>query len=257
VTPYKNGFRDDEYESKRLEGRNVILEALKNGAPLDKIFIKKGEIEGTLRIIKAMARDIGVPVCETDKVKLDFMSRAGSHQGVIATLSSREYVETEDILAAAEEKGEQPFILALDGMTDPRNFGAIIRSADAFGVHGVITTKRRSAGLTAAASKAAAGAAEYALVARAPNLAGEIDKLKKRGLWVAYADARGEPISAARLDGPLAVVIGGEGGGVSALTRKKCDFNVSIPMLGHIPSLNASVAAAIIMYEVSRRRRGE
>ena len=239
----------------RLEGRNAILEALNRGRPIDKILIKKGEVEGTLRVIAAKARERGIVVQEVNRLKLDLMSQTSSHQGVIALCAAHEYAEVSDILARARERGEAPLILLLDGITDPHNLGAIIRTADAAGVHGVIIPKNRAAGLTGIVSKAAAGALEHVLVAKVVNISRIIEDLKKEGLWIAAADMRGEEMYGAPLDGPLAIVIGGEGGGSGRLVKEKCDFLVKIPMRGNITSLNASVAAGVILYEIDRRRQ--
>ncbi|MDR1531284.1 MAG: 23S rRNA (guanosine(2251)-2'-O)-methyltransferase RlmB [Clostridiales bacterium] len=244
-------------EMSVLVGRNAVLEALNHGKPIDKIFFKTGEIEGTLRVILAKAKDAGIVTVQAGKNKLDELAQAGrgvSHQGVVATCPAREYAQVEDLLQLAQEKGEQPFVIVLDGITDPYNLGAIIRTADACGAHGVIIPKRRAAGLTPIVSKTSAGAAEHVLVARAVNLARELDNLRKRGLWTACADASGQDIYSADLSGPMALVIGSEGGGVGRLVMDKCDLRVRIPMYGAVSSLNASVAAGVLMYEVRRRR---
>ena len=242
-------------DTLRLEGRNAVLEALSRGRTLDKILIKKGEVEGTLKVIAAKARERGIMVQEVNRLKLDAMSQSSSHQGVIALCAAHDYAEVSDMLERAKERGEDPLILILDGITDPHNLGAIIRTADAAGAHGVIIPKNRAAGLTGIVSKAAAGALEHVLVAKVVNITRVIEELKKEGLWIAAADMRGKDMYGASLDGPLAIVIGGEGGGSGRLVKEKCDFLVKIPMLGKISSLNASVAAGIVLYETVRRRK--
>lgn len=248
------GFEAYE-ESLQLEGRNAVMEALNHDKPIDKIFMKKGEIEGTLKVIAAKARDKGIVVQEIDKVKMDYMSLSNNCQGVIARCPAYDYCEVSDIIENARSKGEDPFIVILDEITDSHNLGAVIRTAEACGVHGVIIPKRRSVGVNAIVSKTSAGAAEYVPVAKVTNIARAIEELQAANIWVACADMEGEPYFKAPLTGPLAVVIGNEGKGVSRLVKEKCDFSVGIPMYGRISSLNASVSAGLIMYEVIRRRR--
>ncbi len=245
---------NDEIENLNLEGRNAVLEALNHDKTIDKILVRKDGIEGTLKVIAAKAREKGIVVQEVDKNKLDFICQSGNHQGVIAMCPAHEYVEVEDILNKAKEKNEPPFIIILDGITDPHNLGAIIRSADACGVHGVIIPKRRAVGLTGIVSKTSAGAIEHVLISRVSNLTNVIDSLKEKGIWVACAEFEGEYLYKSDLSGAIAIVIGAEGEGVSRLVKEKCDFNVKIPMLGKISSLNASVAAGVLMFEVVRRR---
>ena len=216
--------------------------------------MQKGNVEGTIRRIVGIAKEKGVVVQEVVKQKLDEMSQTKNHQGVIAIVSEHEYADVEDIINSAESKGEKPFIIILDNITDPHNLGAIIRTAECAGAHGVIIPKRRSVGLTAVVGKTSAGAIEYMPVARVTNIARTIDDLKSRGIWVACADMGGDDYFDASLDGALALVIGSEGEGVSRLVKEKCDFTVSIPMYGKISSLNASVAAALLMYEAVRQR---
>jgi len=239
----------------QIEGRNAVLEALKHGSAIDKIFVRKGEFTGTLRVIAAKAREAGVAVVETNKIKLDEMSESRNHQGIIAICPVREYAEVQDILNLADKKNEEPFIIILDSITDTYNLGAIIRTADASGAHGVIIPKRRSATLSGMVSKASAGAAEHVLVARVSNIASVIDALKKINVWIICADVNGKEVYDADLSGAVALVIGGEGTGVSRLIKEKSDFIVRIPMRGKISSLNSSVAAGVLMYEVTRRRR--
>ena len=247
------GFEAFE-DSLRLEGRNAVMEALNHDRPIDKIFLKKGEVEGTLKVIAAKAREKGIVVQEVDKVKLEHMSSVSNCQGVIALCPAYEYCEVEDIINNARNKGEDPFIIILDEITDPHNLGAVIRTADACGAHGVIIPKRRAVGVNAIVSKTSAGAAEYVSVARVTNIARTVEELQRENIWVACADMDGQPYFGAPLNGAIAVVIGNEGKGVSRLVREKCDFSVGIPMYGKISSLNASVSAALIMYEVVRRR---
>ncbi len=245
---------DKKFNENQLEGRNAVLEVLKSGRDIEKIIVQKGNVEGTIRRIVGIAKEKGVVVQEVVKQKLDEMSQTKNHQGVIAIVSEHEYADVEDIINSAESKGEKPFIIILDNITDPHNLGAIIRTAECAGAHGVIIPKRRSVGLTAIVGKTSAGAIEYMPVARVTNIARTIDDLKSRGIWVACADMGGDDYFDASLDGALALVIGSEGEGVSRLVKEKCDFTVSIPMYGKISSLNASVAAALLMYEAVRQR---
>ncbi|MDR2938780.1 MAG: 23S rRNA (guanosine(2251)-2'-O)-methyltransferase RlmB [Clostridiales bacterium] len=246
-----------EETNLQLEGRNAVLEALNNDKDIDKIFIKKsdsGTVEGTLKVIFAKAKDRGVVVIEAAKAKLDEMSQSGNHQGVIALCPPIEYVEISVILENAKNKNETPFVLVLDGITDPHNVGAIIRSCDACGVHGVIIPKRRAATITGIVSKTSAGAIEHVPIAKVTNINSAIEELKAAGLWVGCADQDGQVCYNSNLTGPVAIVIGNEGTGVSRLVKENCDFVSSIPMYGKIGSLNASVAASVMMYEVIRQR---
>ena len=239
-----------------IEGRNAVIEALRAGASIDKIFIQKGETDRTLGHIASTARAAGVVVVDADKRKLDFMSRTHAHQGVIALASVREYVSVEDILNIAREKGENPLIVVCDEISDPHNLGAIIRTAECAGAHGVVIPKRRSAGLTSIVGKTSAGAVSYVPVARVPNIPALLEQLQKEGVWVFGTAAEGTTtLYSADLKGPAAIVIGSEGEGMTRLVREKCDFLVSIPMKGKISSLNASAAAAILLYEAVRQRR--
>ncbi len=242
-------------ETDKLEGRNSVMEALKANRTINKLFISKGEKEGSIRQIIAMARQKGIITTEVDKSVLDGMSTAKSHQGVIAYVAVKDYVEVDDILAAAQEKGQPPFIIILDEISDPHNFGAILRTANAVGAHGVIIPKRRAIGLTTAVSKASAGAVEYVPVSRVTNISQTIEYLKKNNVWVVGTDSTGEKaFYESDLKGPIALVVGSEGEGMGKLVREKCDFVVNIPMQGEISSLNASVAAAIVMYEILKQR---
>lgn len=258
INKYKRNYKDEIDEEKaklQLEGRNSVLEALNSGKTIDKIIVKQGEIEGTLKVIVAKAHEKEIVVSKVDKAKMDEISVTGNNQGVIAFCPAHEYSSVEEILQKAYDKNEDPFIIVLDEITDPHNLGAIIRTADACGAHGVIIPKRRSVSLTAVVAKASAGAIEYVSVARVTNIANTIDMLKKSGVWTAAADMDGEEYFDAPLKGAIAVVIGNEGKGVSRLVKEKCDFSLSIPMLGKISSLNASVAAGLIMYEIVRQRK--
>lgn len=240
-----------------IEGRNAVQEALRAGRAIDKIYIARGEVDKTLGHIASKAREAGIVVVECDRRKLDFMSRTHAHQGVIAAAAVREYCTVEDILAAARESGEPPFVVICDEISDPQNLGAIIRSAECAGAHGVIIPKRRSAGLTAVVDKASAGAAEHMRIARVPNIPALLRELKDQGLWVYGTAANGSSgLWETDLRGPVALVIGSEGDGMGRLVSECCDFIISLPMKGRLGSLNASAAAAITMYEVLRQRSG-
>ena len=240
-----------------IEGRNAVTEALRAGTPIDKIFIARGETDKTLGHIASTARAAGVVVVEADRRKLDYMSATKAHQGVIALAAVREYASVEDILSAARERGEAPLLVVCDEISDPHNLGAIIRTAECAGAHGVIIPKRRSVGLTAVVGKASAGALEYLPVARVSNLVSTIRDLQKAGVWVFGTAADGDTgLYTADLKGPAAIVIGSEGEGMSRLVEENCDFLVSIPMKGGLNSLNASAAAAILLYEAVRQRMG-
>ena len=238
-----------------IEGRNAVIEALRAGRTIDKIYIAKGETDKTLGHIASKARDAGVVVVEADRRKLDAMSATKAHQGVIAIAAVREYCTVEDILAIAEQRGEAPFVVACDEISDPHNLGAILRSAYCAGAHGVVIPKRRSAGLTGIVDKTSAGAAEHMAVARVANLPAALRDLKDRGLWV-YGAAANAQASLWQTDftGPLCLVVGSEGEGMGRLVTEHCDFLVSIPMKGDLDSLNASAAATVLMYEVLRQR---
>ena len=238
-----------------IEGRNAVIEALRAGRTIDKIYIAKGDVDQTLGHIASKARSAGVVVVEADRRKLDAMSQTHAHQGVIALCAVKEYCTVADILSIAQARGEPPFVIVCDEISDPHNLGAIIRSAECAGAHGVIIPKRRSAGLTAVVDKTSAGAVEHVAIARVPNLSAAIGELKKSGLWVYGAAAEGaSPMWQTDLTGPVCLVIGSEGDGIGRLVRENCDFLVSIPLKGQISSLNASAAAAVLMYEVLRQR---
>ena len=247
--------RSFELENEQIEGRNAVIEALRAGRAIDKIFLARGEVDKTLGHIASRAREQGLVVVECDRRKLDFMSRTHAHQGVIALCAVKETVSVADILAIAAERGEPPFVIVCDEISDGHNLGAIIRSAECAGAHGVIIPKRRSAGLTAAVDKASAGAVEHMAVARVPNLPAALQELKKQGLWVYGTAADGaSDLWHTDFSGAVALVIGSEGDGMGRLVRENCDVIVSLPMKGRLNSLNASVAAGIVMYEVMRQR---
>ena len=241
-----------EMPENLLCGRNPIREALKAGRPVEKLLVASGDLSGAAREIVGMAREAGVIVQMVDRSRLDQIYPA--HQGLLAYVAAVPYSTVEDMLADAEEKGEDPFLILLDGITDPHNLGAIIRTAECVGAHGVIIPERRAAGLTPAAAKAAAGALSHMKIARVTNLNRAIDDLKERGVWIIGTAMDGESAFTANLSGPAALVIGSEGDGVSRLTLEKCDLRVTLPMKGHIESLNASVAAGVLMYEIARAR---
>ena len=240
-----------------IEGRNAVIEALRAGENIDKIFIQKGETDKTLGHIASKARAAGIVVVDADKRKLDGMSRTHAHQGVIALAAMREYVSVEDILAKAAEKGENPLIVVCDEISDPHNLGAIIRTAECAGAHGIVIPKRRSAGLTAVVAKPSAGAVAHMPVARVANIPSLLKDLKKQGVWVFGTAASGTTsLYEADHKGSAAIVIGSEGDGMTRLAEENCDFLVSIPMKGKLNSLNASAAAAILLYEAVRQRLG-
>lgn len=238
-----------------LEGRNALTEALSAGRPVDKVYIAAGDTDRALARLAALAKQAGAVVVETDRRKLDMMSATGAHQGVIAVTAAHSYASMEDIFARAEESGEQPLIVVCDELTDPHNLGAIMRTAECAGAHGVIIPKRRSVGLTAVVGKASAGAVEYMPVVRVNNITAALRELKERGVWVYGTAADGaQTLYGADLKGASAIVIGNEGDGISRLVAENCDVMLSIPMKGKISSLNASAAASILLYEAVRQR---
>ena len=237
-----------------IEGRNAVLEAFRSGKCVDKLFILDGCQDGPVRTIAREARKHDTIVKFVPKERLDSMSETGHHQGVMAYAAAYEYAEVEDILKIAEEKGEPPFLFLLDGIEDPHNLGAIIRTANLAGAHGVIIPKRRAVGLTATVARTSAGALNYTPVAKVTNMAATIEDLKKRGIWFVCADMGGESMYRLNLTGPIGLVIGNEGEGVSRLVKEKCDMIASIPMKGDIDSLNASVATGVLAYEIVRQR---
>ena len=241
----------------QLEGRNALTEALRSGRTIDKVFIASGDTDKGLQRLAAQAKEAGAVIVPVDRRKLDQMSTTHSHQGVIALAAAREYATIDDILQEAADRGEAPLIVICDELTDPHNLGAIIRSAECAGAHGVIIPKRRSVGLTATVAKASAGAVEYMKVARVTNINAAMEELKKKGVWIFGTAAEGSiPMYQADMTGPAAVVIGSEGDGMSRLVRQNCDVIVHIPMKGNISSLNASAAASILLYEAVRQRLG-
>lgn len=239
----------------KIIGRNPVLEAIRSGRSIDKILVKKGKYEGSIVPIIKKAKENGIIIQEVDKAKLDAAAEGGSHQGVVAYVSAYEYSTVKDILSFARDKDEPPFVIVCDKITDPHNLGAIIRTANCVGAHGVIIPKRNSVGLNSTVAKASAGAVEYTRVAKVTNIASAIDELKQEGLWITAADMDGEEMYNIDLKGAIGLVIGSEGEGVSRLVKDKCDFIASIPMTGDINSLNASVAAGVLMYEALRQRR--
>lgn len=245
--------RDHESGSEMIFGRNPVTEALKSGRSIEKILVQDSS-GGSVGRILSLANEKGVLVQKVSKQMLDHLAEGAAHQGVAAHVSAHEYASVEDILARAEERGEDPFIIILDGIEDPHNLGAIMRSAECAGAHGVIIQKRRAVGLTQTVAKASAGAIEYMPCARVTNISRTIEELKEKNIWVYACDMDGQNYTGQNLTGPVAIVIGAEGAGIAENVRKKCDGIVSLPMLGHITSLNASNAAAILMYEIRRQR---
>lgn len=242
------------YEELTIEGRNAVLEAFRSGKTIDRLFVLDGCQDGPVRTIVREAKKHDTIINFVPKERLDSMSETGHHQGVMAYAAAYEYAEVEDILKIAEEKGEPPFLFLLDGIEDPHNLGAIIRTANLAGAHGVIIPKRRAVGLTATVARTSAGALNYTPVAKVTNMAATIEDLKKRGIWFVCADMGGESMYRLNLTGPIGLVIGNEGEGVSRLVKEKCDMIASIPMKGDIDSLNASVATGVLAYEIVRQR---
>ena len=242
------------YEELTIEGRNAVLEAFRSGKTIDRLFVLDGCQDGPVRTIVREAKKHDTIVNFVPKERLDSMSETGHRQGVMAYAAAYEYAEVEDILKIAEEKGEPPFLFLLDGIEDPHNLGAIIRTANLAGAHGVIIPKRRAVGLTATVARTSAGALNYTPVAKVTNMAATIEDLKKRGIWFVCADMGGESMYRLNLTGPIGLVIGNEGEGVSRLVKEKCDMIASIPMKGDIDSLNASVATGVLAYEIVRQR---
>ena len=244
------------YKEFIIEGRNAVLEAFRAGKTIDKLFVLDGCQDGPVKSILREAKKTDTIINFVDKERLDRLANSGHHQGVVAQAAAYEYAEVEDILNAAKEKGEAPFIFILDEIEDPHNLGAIIRTANLCGAHGVIIPKRRAVGLTATVAKTSAGAVNYTPVAKVTNIAKTIEELKKEGMWFVCADMDGQTMYDLNLTGPIGLVIGNEGAGVSRLVKEKCDFVISLPMKGKINSLNASVACGVICYEVARQRSG-
>ena len=245
---------EKKFQENKIEGRNAVLEAFRSGKTVDKLFVQEHCEDGPVRTILREAKKQDTMVKFVKKERLDQLSETGKHQGVIAMAAAYAYAEVEDILAAAREKGEPPFVFLLDNVEDPHNLGAIIRTANLAGAHGVIILKNRAAGLTATVARTSAGALNYTPVAKVTNMARTIEQLKKEGLWFVCADMDGTVMYDLDLKGPIGLVIGNEGEGVSKLVKEKCDFIASIPMKGNIDSLNASVAAGVLAYEIVRQR---
>ena len=243
------------YEEYTVEGRNAVMESLRSGRDVDKVFVLDGCMDGAVRSIVREAKKGDTIVEFVSKERLDAMSKTGKHQGVIAYEAAYNYANVDDILNSAKEKGEDPFVIILDGIMDPHNLGAIIRTANQAGCHGIIIPKRRACGLTAVVARTSAGAINYTPVAKVTNISNTIEDLKKEGLWFACADMGGSDMYDLNLKGPIGLVIGNEGEGVSRLVKEKCDMIASIPMKGDIDSLNASVACGILAYEIVRQRR--
>lgn len=246
---------NEEKSGNIICGRNPVLEAVRSGREIDRLLVAHGVSGGSVTAIIAKCCAKGILIKEVSPQKLDYYCGGANHQGVAVMFAAQEYAKVGDILASAEERNEKPFIIICDEIEDPHNLGAIVRTAEACGVHGIIIPKRRSASLNATVAKAASGALEYMPVARVTNIANTIDELKSRGIWVFGADMDGEDYTKTDFDIPCAIVIGNEGSGIGALTAKKCDKIISLPMFGKINSLNASVAAGVLMYEAVRKRR--
>ena len=258
--------RPAEFEKSRSEesvgegmviGRNAVRELLKSGRDIDKIFVQRGEREGSIVVLVAEAIERHIPVIETDRAKLDKMSNFAVHQGILAMAAEKEYSTVDDLLRIAAERGEKPFLVIADGITDPHNLGALIRCAEGVGAHGLIIPKRRAVGLTPAVSKASCGAIEHLAVAKVTNLAATIDRLKNDGIWIFAAEAGGSSYYDTDFDCPCALVMGSEGEGVSHLIKEKADYIVSIPMYGKVNSFNVSTAAAVLLAEISRQHRNK
>ena len=242
--------------SQQIEGRHAVAEALRAGRPVDKLYVLDGCKDGPVSSIVKAAKKGHALVQFVSRERLDQLSETKKHQGVIARMAAYEYASVEEILAKAEKQGEPPFVFLLDGVEDPYNLGAVVRTADQVGAHGVIIPKNRAVGLTASAARASAGGLDYIPVARVTNLARTVEQLKKQGIWFVCADMGGQPMYQVDMKGPLGLVVGGEGEGVSRLVREACDYTASIPMKGHVDSLNASVAAGVLAYEAFRQRMG-
>ncbi len=253
VSEDREEYRDNEAEAL-IEGRNEVIEAFRSGKTINRLYLLDGSKDGPMQTIRREAKKHGVQIDYVDKQRLNKLSPTGRHQGVIAKTAAYTYASIEDIFKKAEESGEPPFMILLSNIEDPHNLGAIIRTANACGAHGVIIPKNRAVGLTSTVVRASAGAVNYTPVCRVTNLSKTIEDLKKRGLWFVLADMDGKPMYELDLKGPIGLVIGSEGRGASELVREKCDFTASIPLKGEINSLNASVAAAVLCYEILRQR---
>lgn len=247
--------QQEEIREDIIEGRNAVIEALKSNKTIEKVMVAKGDLEGSIKIIISLAKEKGIVINEVDRKKLDSISQTRAHQGVIAFTTPYQYCAVEDIIRYAKQKEEEPFIVILDEIEYPHNFGSILRTAEVCGVHGVIIPKRRNVGVTPTVYKTSAGAVEYMKISKVTNINNVIDKLKEKGIWIYGADMCGNDYCFdVSLSGPIALVIGSEGRGISKLTKSKCDVLVKIPMLGNITSLNASVAGGMLMYEILKQR---
>lgn len=250
----KNDIEETKSGENKIEGRNAVLEAFRSGKTIDKLYVLDGCQDGPVKTITREAKKHDTIIQYVAKERLDQISETGKHQGVVAISAAYAYTDIEDILKKAEEKGEPPFLVFLDGIEDPHNLGAVIRTANQAGAHGVVIPKRRAVGLTAAVAKTSAGAINYTPVAKVTNISTTINELKKRGMWFVCADMEGTLMYDVDLTGPIGLVIGSEGSGVSSLVKKNCDMTAAIPMKGEIDSLNASVAAGVLAYEIVRQR---
>lgn len=248
-------YADEDMSEGLVIGRNAVRELLKSGRTIDKLLVQRGEREGSIVVLVAEAVERHIPVVETDRAKLDKMTNYAVHQGVVAMAAEKEYCTVEDILAIATQRGEKPFIVIADGITDPHNLGAVIRCAEGVGAHGLIIPKRRAVGLTPAVSKASCGAIEHLAVAKVTNIAATVEELKQKGIWVFSAEAGGTAYYDTDFNCPCAIVLGSEGDGVSNIVKERSDYITSIPMYGHVNSFNVSTAAAVILAEVSRQHR--
>ena len=244
----------EEPDECTVSGRNAVRELLESGRDVEKIFVRAGDREGSVNLILGIAAERKIPVIEVDSRKLDALSCGGRHQSVVAIAAERNYSSVEDILAYAAERSEPPFLILLDGVEDPHNLGAVIRSAECLGAHGVIIPKRRAVGLTSTVAKASAGAIEHVRIAKVTNLSQTIDDLKERGLWLYAADMDGVSCYSENMSGPVALVLGSEGFGISRLVKEKCDYVISVPMYGSLNSMNVSCAATVLMAEIARQR---
>jgi len=248
---------DREISESLIYGRNAVRELLRSGRTIDKIFVQRGEREGSIVVLVAEAVERKIPVIETDKAKLDKMTSFGVHQGVVAMAAEKEYVTVDEILSIARDRGERPLLVIADGITDPTNLGALIRCAEGVGAHGIIIPKRRAVGLTFAVAKASAGAIEHMAIAKVSNIAACVEELKEKGIWIFAAEAGGEPYYKTDFKCPCAIVMGSEGEGVSRLVKERADYITSIPMYGHVNSFNVSTAAAVILAEAARQHHCE
>ena len=252
--PQRQPMRNEEPDETVVIGRNAVRELLSGGRDVEKLYVAKGDKEGSINQILGMASERGIPINECDRTKLDTLACGGRHQGVIAIAAERNYSTIEEILSYASEKGEPPFVIICDGIEDPHNLGAIIRSAECCGAHGVIIPKRRAVGLTSTVAKSSAGALEHMRIAKVTNLSSAIEELKDKGLWIYAADMDGTAYYETDLKGATALVLGSEGFGISRLVKEKCDFVVSIPLFGQVNSMNVSCAAAILLAEIAKQR---